>query len=103
MTSRAVLSAHWLCCAAPGGLLSGPQQFMQQRMGALVTTMTGGTMHALFNISNSYGELAAAEQLQAQQQLRSDNSSSSNNSSSTVAATATVSQQQLSSRRRSNS
>ena len=38
-----------------GGLLSGPQQFVQQRVGALVTTMTGGTMHALFNISNSYG------------------------------------------------
>jgi hypothetical protein len=41
---------------AAGGLLSGPQQYMQQRMGWLKTNMTGGTMSALFNISPSYGE-----------------------------------------------
>jgi hypothetical protein len=40
---------------AAGGLLSGPQQYMQQRMGWIKTNMTGGTMSALFNISPSYG------------------------------------------------
>eukprot|EP00879_Flechtneria_rotunda_P019569 GHRR01020558.1.p1 GENE.GHRR01020558.1~~GHRR01020558.1.p1 ORF type:complete len:311 (+),score=94.39 GHRR01020558.1:302-1234(+) len=37
-----------------GGLLSAPQQYMQQRVSWLKTNMTGGTMSALFNISNSY-------------------------------------------------
>ncbi|KAI8463259.1 MAG: YIF1-domain-containing protein [Monoraphidium minutum] len=37
-----------------GGLLSGPQQYMQQRMGWLKTNMTGGTMSALFNVTPSY-------------------------------------------------
>jgi len=40
---------------AAGGLLSAPQQYMQQRMGWLKTNMTGGTMSALFNITSSYG------------------------------------------------
>ncbi|KIZ00837.1 Protein transport protein yif1 [Monoraphidium neglectum] len=39
---------------AAGGLLSAPQQYVQQRMGWLKTNMTGGTMSALFNITPSY-------------------------------------------------
>lgn len=42
---------------AAGGLLSAPQQYMQQRMGWLKTNMTGGTMSALFDITPAYGEL----------------------------------------------
>jgi hypothetical protein len=38
-----------------GGLLSAPQQYMQQRVSWFKTNMTGGTMSALFNISNHYG------------------------------------------------
>eukprot|EP00878_Enallax_costatus_P013028 GHUV01013613.1.p1 GENE.GHUV01013613.1~~GHUV01013613.1.p1 ORF type:complete len:273 (+),score=52.92 GHUV01013613.1:578-1396(+) len=37
-----------------GGFLSAPQHFMQQRLTSLKTNMTGGTMNALFNISNKY-------------------------------------------------
>lgn len=37
-----------------GGLLSAPQQYMQQRVSWFKTNMTGGTMSALFNISNHY-------------------------------------------------
>lgn len=40
---------------AAGGLLSAPQQYMQQRVSWFKTNMTGGTMSALFNISNHYG------------------------------------------------
>lgn len=46
--------------ARSGGLLSAPQQYMQQRVSWFKTNMTGGTMSALFNISNHYGEHAAA-------------------------------------------
>eukprot|EP00775_Hariotina_reticulata_P005880 gene5880-6121_t len=37
-----------------GGLLAAPQQYMQQRVSWIKSNMTGGTMSALFNISNSY-------------------------------------------------
>lgn len=48
---RAVLCGHHHA----GGLLSAPQQYMQQRVSWFKTNMTGGTMSALFNISNHYG------------------------------------------------
>jgi hypothetical protein len=47
------LLLHVRCHA--GGLLSAPQQYMQQRVSWFKTNMTGGTMSALFNISNHYG------------------------------------------------
>eukprot|EP00877_Chromochloris_zofingiensis_P014098 jgi/Chrzof1/8942/Cz03g30040.t1 len=43
-----------LSLMSAGGLLAAPQQYMQQKVGWLKTNMTGGTMSALFNISNSY-------------------------------------------------
>jgi hypothetical protein len=42
------------------GLLAAPQHYMQERVSWIKTNMTGGTMSALFNISNSYGALQAA-------------------------------------------
>lgn len=44
-----------------GGLFAAPQQYMQQRVSWFKTNMTGGTMSALFNISNHYGELVGIE------------------------------------------
>jgi hypothetical protein len=38
-----------------GSLLSGPQNYMQQQMGWLKSNVTTGTMSALFNIDNAYG------------------------------------------------
>jgi hypothetical protein len=43
--------------AAGAGLLAAPQHYMQERVSWIKTNMTGGTMSALFNISNSYGAL----------------------------------------------
>eukprot|EP00882_Tetradesmus_deserticola_P010921 GHRQ01011546.1.p1 GENE.GHRQ01011546.1~~GHRQ01011546.1.p1 ORF type:complete len:372 (+),score=124.71 GHRQ01011546.1:600-1715(+) len=37
-----------------GGLLAAPQHYMQERVSWIKTNMTGGTMSALFNISNNY-------------------------------------------------
>jgi hypothetical protein len=44
---------------AGAGLLAAPQHYMQERVSWIKTNMTGGTMSALFNISNSYGALQA--------------------------------------------
>lgn len=59
-TSSLQLRRDVLFCAVlygpAGGLFSAPQQYMQQRVSWFKTNMTGGTMSALFNISNHYGE-----------------------------------------------